>query len=116
MRDQVVSLRLQFRVCDGLQCLVVSLWRRPEVVGQPAKVPVRTVAPAASRGATEAAFASYMSPQWGCHSQSLAKRCFECIPARSALRDEHCVPAALVGARAVRAGTKKTSVSLWESG
>ena len=44
----------------------------------------------------------YVTTLWGCHSQSLAERCFECIPARSALDDEHCVPPALVDARAVR--------------
>ena len=34
--------------------------------------------------------------------QSGLERCFECIPARSVLRDEHCVPSALVDAREVR--------------
>ena len=51
------------------------------------------------RGATEAALRCSMKlPQPG----SGYKRCFECIPARSVLRDEHCVPSALVDAREVR--------------
>ena len=38
----------------------------------------------------------------GAATRVLLERCFECIPARSVLNDEHCVPSALVDAREVR--------------
>ena len=94
--DRVRSLPQRYATKTALACCMSTV-QLPKLADRcPARAHDR-VRSLRRRNATERFRCSMKLPQPG-----LAKRCFECIPARSVLRDGHCVPSALVGARQVR--------------